>query len=215
MSYDDHKLQEVDQDDHFFNMKNGLSRNSSVGCSSRIYYCRSAGTGGIPFDWEMEPGTPKDPPKEEALPPLSPPPAVLSLGLPKPSITAQLHHHQDQPCKPSRRRVIVRFWKKNKKRNSNNNNEVISNNGGGGGGAISHIDYKDERFEFCNSDSEFMASPARDSSSSSSSSSLSFSRQSSRLQSPAWHSPMNGSRANLSCSPWSIRSILVTLAKRV
>ncbi|KAF4352948.1 hypothetical protein F8388_008369 [Cannabis sativa] len=125
---------------------------------------------GIPFEWEMQPGTPKDPPKEEALPPLSPPPAVLSLGLPKPCI---IHNIQDQPSNPNRRRRLV----------------VLS---------------------------EFMASPARDSSSSSSSSSLS--RQSSRLQSPGWYPPMmnsSSSRANLSCSPWSIRSFLVTLAKRV
>ncbi|KAM6552747.1 hypothetical protein CsatB_013509 [Cannabis sativa] len=182
---------------------NSLSRNSSVGCSSRIYYYRSTGTGGIPFEWEMQPGTPKDPPKEEALPPLSPPPAVLSLGLPKPCI---IHNIQDQPSNPNRRRrlVVLRFWKKNNNKKNHNNNNII--------------DFKDERFggEFSNSDSEFMASPARDSSSSSSSSSLS--RQSSRLQSPGWYPPMmnsSSSRANLSCSPWSIRSFLVTLAKRV
>ncbi|KAK3221515.1 hypothetical protein Dsin_008540 [Dipteronia sinensis] len=54
-----------------------ISRNSSVGCSSRILYYRSAE--GVPFKWEMQLGTPKDPPTEDILPPLSPPPAVKRL----------------------------------------------------------------------------------------------------------------------------------------
>ncbi|CAL1358507.1 unnamed protein product [Linum trigynum] len=53
--------------------------------SSRVFYYRSAAEG-VPFNWETQPGTPKNPPKEEAIPPISPPPAVLSLSLPKPSI---------------------------------------------------------------------------------------------------------------------------------
>ncbi|XWS73238.1 hypothetical protein CRYUN_Cryun02cG0110700 [Craigia yunnanensis] len=64
-----------------------ISRNSSVGCSSRIYYYRSSE--GKPFNWEMQPGTPKEPQKEDILPPISPPPAVLSLGLPKPCINIE------------------------------------------------------------------------------------------------------------------------------
>ncbi|CAI0393984.1 unnamed protein product [Linum tenue] len=57
--------------------------------SSRVFYYRSAAEG-VPFNWETQPGTPKNPPKEEAIPPISPPPAVLSLSLPKPSI---INHH--------------------------------------------------------------------------------------------------------------------------
>ncbi|XVF34207.1 hypothetical protein REPUB_Repub18cG0039000 [Reevesia pubescens] len=64
-----------------------ISRNSSVGCSSRIYYYRSSE--GIPFNWETQPGTPKESQKEDILPPISPPPAVLSLGLPKPRINIE------------------------------------------------------------------------------------------------------------------------------
>lgn len=198
-------------EDFSFDMKNNniLSRNSSLGCSSRIYYYRSTGTQGIPFQWEMQPGTPKNPPpKEEALPPLSPPPAVLSLGLPKPCISDM------EPFKP-RRRLIIRFWKKIRKndhllkitnKKSDQNINVLND----------ASDYKDETFEFCSSDCEFMSSSPARNSSSSSSSSLSFSnglsRQSSRLHSPAWHPP---SRSTLNCSPWNISNVLVSLAKRV
>ncbi|GMN52058.1 hypothetical protein TIFTF001_021211 [Ficus carica] len=192
-----------------FSFNKMLSRTSSVGtCSSRIYYYRSAGEG-IPFQWEMKPGTPKDQPKEEAIPPLSPPPAILSLGLPKPCINIE------EP-KP-RSRLKLKFWRKiskgrntlqvrkigQAKREDQNSDGIAS-------------DYKDERFDFYCSDCEFMASSRRDSSSNSSLSSLSFSnalsRQSSRLRSPAWHPP---NRSTSSCSPWNISSILVSLAKHV
>lgn len=60
------------------------SRNSSMSRSSRFYYRRT--TEGVPFQWEMQPGTPKsNPPLTEVIPPpISPPPAVLSLGFSKP-----------------------------------------------------------------------------------------------------------------------------------
>ncbi|KAL3575110.1 hypothetical protein D5086_023211 [Populus alba] len=61
-----------------------FSRDSSVGFSSRRLYYRSAE--GVPFKWEMQPGTPKDPSKEEIIPPIRPPPALLGIGLPKPCI---------------------------------------------------------------------------------------------------------------------------------
>ncbi|KAA8535598.1 hypothetical protein F0562_030601 [Nyssa sinensis] len=60
-----------------------LSRKSSPGHSSRIDYGRAEG---VPFEWEKQPGTPKNPPEEEVIPPISPPPAVQSLALPKPSV---------------------------------------------------------------------------------------------------------------------------------
>ncbi|KAK8545131.1 hypothetical protein V6N13_066435 [Hibiscus sabdariffa] len=61
-----------------------ISKNPSLGYSSRFYYYRSSQ--GIPFNWEMQPGTPKQPQNDDILPPISPPPALLSLGLPKPRI---------------------------------------------------------------------------------------------------------------------------------
>lgn len=175
------------------------SRTSSVGCSSRVYYYRSS-EGGVPFEWEMQPGTPKEPPKEEVLPPLSPPPAVISLGLPKPSIN-------EEPSKPPMSRPLrLKFWKRSKKYKSKES----------GGGGESHSKHVDHKLEFCSSDREFMASPPRNSSSSSSSS-LSFSKgfyrdASSRLQSPA-REPLR--RPALSCSPWNVSAILVSIARRV
>ncbi|KAG6649149.1 hypothetical protein CIPAW_07G192600 [Carya illinoinensis] len=114
-----------------------LSRNSSVGYSSRIYYHRS--TEGVPFKWEMQPGTPKDPPKDEGIPPLIPPPAVLSLGLPKPCIEVQPNKAKTWPR--------IRFWNKSKKNKQRSEDHVKA-------GPRRCHDYttgsdKFERFEFC------------------------------------------------------------------
>ncbi|XP_021725066.1 uncharacterized protein LOC110692369 [Chenopodium quinoa] len=60
-----------------------LGRQSTVGsCSSRLYYGRPLE--GKAFVWEAQPGKPITPPPDDILPPLSPPPAVLSMNLPKP-----------------------------------------------------------------------------------------------------------------------------------
>ncbi|XVE71828.1 hypothetical protein DITRI_Ditri10aG0183000 [Diplodiscus trichospermus] len=135
-----------------------ISRNSSFGCSSRIYYYRSSE--GIPFDWEMQPGTPKEPQKEDILPPLSPPPAVLSVGLPKPCI------NMEEP-KPLKLRAFM-FWKQGKKKQGNKKLDQAGLN-------ASDQSHKYSNCEMCSSDDEgeFMASPRM--SSSSSSSSFSFS----------------------------------------
>ncbi|XP_051120299.1 uncharacterized protein LOC127244048 isoform X2 [Andrographis paniculata] len=60
-----------------------LSRESSIGKSSRIYY-RSAE--GIPFKWESMPGTPKHPQEDDVVPPPSPSPLMQSLGLSLPNV---------------------------------------------------------------------------------------------------------------------------------
>lgn len=67
-----------------------ISRNSSVGGSSRMfyYYHHRSLDDGVPFKWEMQPGTPINPPPEEIVRPITPPPAFLSLGFPKPSISS-------------------------------------------------------------------------------------------------------------------------------
>ncbi|KAK8543250.1 hypothetical protein V6N13_136222 [Hibiscus sabdariffa] len=125
-----------------------ISRNPSIGCSSRIYYYRSSQ--GIPFNWEMQPGTPKQPQtqKEDTLPPISPPPAVLSLGLPKPRIDIA-----DQP-KPSKLRVF-KFWKQGKTRHGN-------------GKKLDQADKYNSSYEMSSSDDgESVGSPRRISSSSS------------------------------------------------
>ncbi|KAK9055242.1 hypothetical protein SSX86_026325 [Deinandra increscens subsp. villosa] len=61
-----------------------LSRDSSYGRSSSTYY-RSTANEGVPFDWEMQPGTPKHRPREDIIPPPTPPPAMQNLAFPRPN----------------------------------------------------------------------------------------------------------------------------------
>lgn len=77
-----------------------ISRNSSVGCSSRVfyYYHHRSLDDGVPFKWEMQPGTPINPPPEEIVRPITPPPAFLSLGFPKPSIVEDSNKHSLFPA---------------------------------------------------------------------------------------------------------------------
>ncbi|KAJ8476035.1 hypothetical protein OPV22_019762 [Ensete ventricosum] len=70
---DDYLL--IKQDDKFHSRL--LSReNSSVNPSLRVYYGVAAGA--VPFQWESEPGTPKNIVSDGNLPPLSPPPSYFS-----------------------------------------------------------------------------------------------------------------------------------------
>ncbi|TYK01355.1 putative OSBP(oxysterol binding protein)-related protein 4B [Cucumis melo var. makuwa] len=145
-----------------WDMKNKvISRTSSIGCSSHSIYYSGTANQGVPFKWETQPGTPKDPPPQDLLPPLSPPPAVLSLGVPKPACI-------DQPKSRSLPRMRLRFWKK-----------IMKSRDGGRAAQTTPIDHyndKLETFSFLSSDCEFMASPSpRDSMSSSSTSSSSSS----------------------------------------
>ncbi|CAN8325952.1 unnamed protein product [Cochlearia groenlandica] len=70
-----------------------ISRNSSVG-----YYSQRRSKG-VPFKWEMQPGTPINTQPVEIIPPISPPPAMLSHGLPKPSIFFEPPKHSMFPTK--------------------------------------------------------------------------------------------------------------------
>ncbi|MFS7935961.1 hypothetical protein Hanom_Chr05g00409741 [Helianthus anomalus] len=78
-----------------------LSRDYSVGQSSSTYY-RSTANEGVPFDWEMQPGTPKHRPREEVIPPPTPPPAMQSLALSR--------HNADLYGEPTRESTPWRFW---------------------------------------------------------------------------------------------------------
>lgn len=85
-----------------------LSRNSSVGNrSSRLKSFRT--TAEVPFDWESEPGKPKDPPKRDSFsdPPVDRPPFEEAPEFHAP------------PCPPPRaagkaasQQAKVRFWRK-------------------------------------------------------------------------------------------------------
>ena len=191
------------QGDEFFHKV--ISRDSTVGCSSRIYYYRNSE--GVPFEWEMQPGTPKEPPKDEEIPPITPPPAVLSLGLPKPCI------NNEQP-KAKTWLIMLRFWNKIKKNKESKSVKAV----GSQGSSHDTHDCGTEKFEFCGSDSEFLeSSSSLRASSSSSSSSLSLSNghsvRSARIESP--EGKANSFHGILSCTPWRISTILVSIARRV
>ncbi|CAH2069637.1 unnamed protein product [Thlaspi arvense] len=85
--------------------RKSISRNSSVGRSSRIfyYYHHLNLDDGVPFKWEMQPGTPINPPPEETVPPITPPPAFLSRSLTIPSLGESNKH--------SRFPANLKLWK--------------------------------------------------------------------------------------------------------
>ncbi|XP_027368763.1 uncharacterized protein LOC113874748 [Abrus precatorius] len=160
-----------------------LSRRSSVGCSSRISYYRSGE--GVPFKWEMQPGIAKEQPKEE-LPPLTPPPALLSQGLPKPCISYS---------KASTRSRLW-FWKKSVKKGKSKktqdcfHEDVI---------ALDILEGLD-----CSSDSDSMGSPRG--SSFSSSSSMSF------MKSPIRE--VYGRPFTFRCFPMHVSRVLLSITRR-
>ncbi|KAE9609860.1 hypothetical protein Lal_00006461 [Lupinus albus] len=180
-------------------LSNILCRKSSIGCSSRISYYRSGE--GVPFKWEMKPGIAKESPKEELPPLLTPPPALLSLGLPKTCI-------MDNP-KPSTRSRF-RIWNKKEKRGKGKKTQM---------GNLFDLDVF-ARLEYCSTDSESMTSPQGSSFSSSSSSSLSImksrpSRHSS-TSSGSTFSEVHGRKPStiLGCFPMHFTKILVSSARR-
>ncbi|XP_043720767.1 uncharacterized protein LOC122668243 [Telopea speciosissima] len=210
-------------DEHFFNRV--LSRESAKGFSSRIYY-RNAGV--VPFEWEAQPGKPKNNPPENQshLPPLNPPPAVLSSGFARP------------PCIPPVKETIpIRVWKKIKRSvrgNKKNQIEIlekkehfVTNNNGGGSEC-------GQKIEFWSSDCESFSSPAHKStsltpSSSSSSSSSSFnscnrspvpmiSSKEETAPAPGDHfdesKRFEGINLAWGCAPWNITGVLVHVASR-
>ncbi|OWM87015.1 uncharacterized protein LOC116189123 [Punica granatum] len=201
------------KNDLFFNKI--ISRASSMGCSSRgNYYYRSHE--GVPFEWEMEPGTPKDPPRAAApLPPLSPPPAVLSLSLPKPCMEDRDQPRKEFPSSLMRldawKKLIKKYrlpkFKKEVKRVYGDEDQHKVNKTS----RASDVDKFEDSFDFWSSDprDDFMVSPAR-SSNSSSGSSLSF------PNGPAMESNSVSSLHDQprSCIPFKLNTILVYVAKR-
>ncbi|KAI3440095.1 Auxin-responsive protein [Psidium guajava] len=179
-----------------------LSRNSSAGYSSRVCYGRTPE--GVPFEWEMQPGTPKNPPKEQDLPPLSPPPAVVSQGLPRPCIICE------DPPKESTTWSKLMFWKKVKihKRSHNKSKGQKGRCDGGKAGVDDprRGHSKVESLEFWSSDVDLAASP-HCSSASSLSTTLSF-RKGANLAESLDHRPR-------SCAPWNLTALAVYFAKRI
>ncbi|KAG4383484.1 hypothetical protein GLYMA_13G096700v4 [Glycine max] len=170
-----------------------LSRRSSMGSSSRISYYRSSGEG-VPFKWEMQPGIAKEQQPREDLPPLSPPPALLSLGLPKPCIP---------DTKPSTRSRL-RFWKKRVKRGKSKKSSSSSHDCFHEDDDVIGLDILD-----CNSDSESnsMASPRG--SSFSSWSSMSFMKSPTTTIRKVYRRP-----STLGCFPMHVTRVFVSIARR-
>lgn len=79
-------------------MRRILGREPSVGQSSRVFY-RSAE--GIPFKWEMQPGTPIHPQQEDEIPAVCPSPLMRSMGLPLPNLDRD-DPHQESSSKMSK-----------------------------------------------------------------------------------------------------------------
>lgn len=101
---------------------------SSVGKSSRVFYRSNEG---VPFRWEMEPGTAKTPQEEEIIPPICPSPLMQSLGLPLPNLdpveppltkTSKLWRLREMVKKRFNNNHIIKkvyvFSKRNKKQES-------------------------------------------------------------------------------------------------
>ncbi|XVF82006.1 hypothetical protein PTKIN_Ptkin16aG0008200 [Pterospermum kingtungense] len=66
---------QIKQDDKFFSRL--MSKETSMAnSSSRVYY--GGASGAVPFMWESQPGTPKHPSSDTAIPPLTPPPSYHS-----------------------------------------------------------------------------------------------------------------------------------------
>lgn len=211
-------LQEEDHDDFFSNRI--LFRNNSVGCSSRIsYYCRSPE--GVPFQWERQPGAPKHPPKQDAIPTLSPPPAILSMSLPKPCIAVDDHEER------AKRWIPVNIWRKIRKHRRNKSIEEIglgkksSDDNIIDGGVQGSNKFENLDFWSCSDGDPMLSSCSPRNSSSSSMSSVSFSNgpcvhnvnDASGKQCPGKSN--NSAHEAKRCFPFKFGAILVYATKRI
>ncbi|KAL3745988.1 hypothetical protein ACJRO7_015002 [Eucalyptus globulus] len=178
-----------------------LSRNSSVDHSFRVCYDRRPE--GVPFQWEMQPGTPKNLPEEHDLPPLSPPPAVVSSGLPRPCIGCE-----DLTKEPSGWSKL-KFWKKIKIYRRSHNNKGKAPKGPCDGKAGADVPGgghdKVESFEFWSSDGD-LVSPC-DLSASTLSTTLSFRDGANSVRSVDYQPR--------SCGLWKFNALVVHFAKRI
>ncbi|KAL8041039.1 hypothetical protein ABFX02_10G139600 [Erythranthe guttata] len=115
-----------------------LARESSVGQSSRVFYRASEG---VPFKWEMQPGTPKniishqqeEVDDDDNILPICPSPLMQSLRLPLPNVTFH-HDHETKEYSALKKSKIWSLRKIGKKvetligsssssNNNNNNNK--------------------------------------------------------------------------------------------
>ncbi|KAK6159113.1 hypothetical protein DH2020_006427 [Rehmannia glutinosa] len=162
-----------------------LARETSKGQSSRIFYRAAEG---VPFKWEMNPGTPKNPQEEDVIPPLSPSPLMQSLGLPLPNVDD--HDHEPNELSSLKTSMIWCLRKMVKK------SIIISKKVEILGKRSKH----QESSRFGDSNGEFV-SYVKDSSFSSNSPYSSFSSNSRVVDTATIDGPF-------CCSPWNVPAIL-------
>ncbi|XVF70004.1 hypothetical protein PTKIN_Ptkin11bG0126800 [Pterospermum kingtungense] len=102
-------------------MKKILARNSFVGESTRMFHTQNVAS--VPFVWEIQPGTPKHPQIDHIMPPITPPPAMQSQILEKPSVTST--------TAPTTMSCL--FWKKSWRSHYQGKKNISKGKGRGGG----------------------------------------------------------------------------------
>ncbi|WOH01203.1 hypothetical protein DCAR_0520584 [Daucus carota subsp. sativus] len=183
-----------------------LRRDSSTGESSRIYH-RSAE--GVPFNWETQPGTPKHPRREEAIPPPTPPPGARSFFPP-------IKPFADHSSKDDNSHAMHKswFWRKHWKKQQTHRDyfgrkcQVVSSN----------VKSKNSDDLFGNYFDGESAGCVGDSSSSESKSSCEYSSNGSsrELKDDGEHCNNDHEvHKPFGCSPWNMTGIMVRVVKRV
>uniref|UniRef100_A0A7C8YRS2 Uncharacterized protein n=1 Tax=Opuntia streptacantha TaxID=393608 RepID=A0A7C8YRS2_OPUST len=185
------------QSDELFSSKI-LGRQSTMGsCSSRIYHRAPEG---VPFQWEMEPGKPITPQSDHILPPpISPPPAILAKGLPKPCVVVD---HEPKARKWSRAWLMKRIKKRM------GVHKVLSL--GGSNIIYNAPDANHDKYESKRYHSEL----ARCSSFSLGSSSSSFTSSSGNSSNGKPSSKELAQEKGFTCRPWGFGGVAVYLVKR-
>ncbi|KAL8149482.1 hypothetical protein AgCh_006477 [Apium graveolens] len=185
-----------------------LSRESSVGQSSRIYH-RSAE--GVPFNWETQPGTPKNPRREEVIPPPTPPPGSQSFFPP-------IKHCADHLSKEDSYHSIHKlwFWRKHLKKQQTHKDffgirwragQVLSSN--------LKSKTSDGRFDrFADFGGGFSGWVDDSSTSESKSSSSSNGSMHQSKDDREHNSDDHGVHKPFGCSPWNMNGIMVRVVKR-
>lgn len=170
----------------------------------------------MPFEWEREPGTPKELPQATApLPPLSPPPAVLSLSLPKPC----MEDSEDEKAFSVRSRLKKLIKKYQSKIISGGKNELQKKNAEHDESKVVIVEDVEASFGFWSperDDFEGSSPPGNSSFSSLVSAALSFSGGVSPATAAAMDASVDHHHArSISCIPLKISSIMDYVTKRL
>lgn len=182
-----------------------LSRESSVGQSSRIYH-RSAE--GVPFNWETQPGTPKNPRREEVIPPPTPPPGSQTFF---PPIKNCADHLSKEDSSHSMHKLW--FWRKHWKKQQTHKD--FGRRCHAGQALSPNLKCKKSDDRFADFGGEFGGWFDEYSSISESKSSSSSNGSMHQLKDDCDHnSDDHGVHKPFGCSPWNMTGIMVRVVKR-